>query len=348
MTLYVMWRDLFWARRNKYLQGLACVQWTQSARTLSSSDAFRNRSPPVDAMGGASLTGILMFGTGLNVTLLLDRCHVPRSAPPSFLLRSVSTLTVNGLCHPRQDQQIVGGGCVEHHNLQIIKPRTVRITASSVKMKTTTVLSSLALAGAVNAQGLFGTLNLRSASPIHFTTLSASGLRIWINKPTATYCPDSVASEGACPNSTSTNFAGGNDTLSMGAIVPGGQQVSSTSACPFALLCLEFFPRLPSTDTIILQVYIDPTCGALAYTQAHSSYMPTGAISTGFTNDPVADRTYGFLKWNGDGFLACPTNATSNVYQVFAPLEGITFPEDCLGFDVESEPATNADAWQYT
>lgn len=92
----------------------------------------------------------------------------------------------------------------------------------------TTLLSSLVLAAVANAQ-YFSTINLRSGSPIQFTKLAASDLRIWINKPTSSYCPTVAARGGACPNSTETNFIGGNGTLSMGAIVPGGQQVHSHS-----------------------------------------------------------------------------------------------------------------------
>ena len=66
---------------------------------------------------------------------------------------------------------------------------------------------------------------------------------------------------GDCPDTDYTNFVGGGEgvpgSLAMGTIVPGGQMV-----------------------------YIDPVCGAVRYTQAHSAYMPNGSITTGWTRTP--------------------------------------------------------------
>ena len=67
----------------------------------------------------------------------------------------------------------------------------------------------------------FGVIAARSASPIHLQPIAASGERLWIGKDTASYCPPQVGKN--CPPGTNTNFGGGEGTLGMGAIVPGGQ-----------------------------------------------------------------------------------------------------------------------------
>lgn len=76
--------------------------------------------------------------------------------------------------------------------------------------------------------------------------------------------------------------------------------------------------------------------------------MPAGALTTGFTRTPVADRDYDRLEFNGEGFLACTANVTSYVYQVFAPLKGVQPSGTCYEFSVEALPEKSADAWQYT
>jgi hypothetical protein len=182
-------------------------------------------------------------------------------------------------------------------------------------MKTTSTIAAAAgLLSAASAEYLELT-SARSASPIHYQSVSASGLSIWLNKPTASYCPDSVKEIGSCPPGNVTEFSLGDGILSMGVVVPGGQQV-----------------------------YIEPDTGAVKYTQAHSVAMPENAIVTGWTNNP--SNGFGILSNSNGGFIACPESDGS--YKVFIGLECIEFADSCLGFDALSSNVTDAGAWQYS
>ena len=182
-------------------------------------------------------------------------------------------------------------------------------------MKTTfTVAALTGLLSTVSAQ-YFGLTSARSASAIHYQTVSASGNSIWLNKKTASYCPDSVKDTGGCPAGNTTTFAGGEDTLAMGSVVPGGQQV-----------------------------YIDPNTGAVKYTQAHSAAQPEGSIQTGWTLSP--GNGFGILSNSNGPFIACP--AENDSYQVFIGLECVTFDDACLSFDALTSNVTEATAWQYS
>ena len=182
-------------------------------------------------------------------------------------------------------------------------------------MKTTfTVAALTGLLSTASAQ-YFGLTSARSASPIHYQTVSASGNSIWLNKKTSSYCPENIEDIGGCPAGNTTTFAGGEDTLSMGVVVPGGQQV-----------------------------YIDPDTGAVKYTQAHSAAMPEGAIQTGWTVSP--GNGFGILSNSNGAFIACP--AKDDSYQVFIGLECVDFDEACLSFDALTSNVTDAGAWQYS
>lgn len=52
--------------------------------------------------------------------------------------------------------------------------------------------------------GPFQVMALRSASPIHFLGMTASRNSFWLGGETATYCPDVVKQQGACPEGTQT------------------------------------------------------------------------------------------------------------------------------------------------
>ncbi|KAJ6255813.1 hypothetical protein Dda_9423 [Drechslerella dactyloides] len=172
--------------------------------------------------------------------------------------------------------------------------------------------------------GPFSFLALRSASPIHFGSLNASGLKIWIGKPTESYCP---VDPKFCPPGNVTAFFVDN-TASMSVSVPGGQQV-----------------------------YIDPK-GALSYTQAHSAAIPPGSITTCFRvmNSPNDNNILFFSNGEGD-FVACPVAPETGPYQVFVNIKGGLKSEDvpsgntadCLGFTAAGGPAQEqVSAWQYT
>jgi hypothetical protein len=90
-------------------------------------------------------------------------------------------------------------------------------------MKFTLAASALAISS-VAGSPYFGLLAARSASPIHLQSINAAAQRLWIGRETSTYCPDVVEK---CPPGDRTNFALSEDggSMSMGAIVPGGQLV---------------------------------------------------------------------------------------------------------------------------
>jgi hypothetical protein len=183
-------------------------------------------------------------------------------------------------------------------------------------MKTTSTLAAVTgLISAASAQ-YFGLTAARSASPIHYQGLTASGQSIWLGKDTAAYCPENIEALGGCPSGDYTTFAGGESTLGMGVVVPGGQQV-----------------------------YIAAD-GAVKYTIAHSAAIPEGAVVTGWST--AAGNGFGILSNENGGFIACPCEDEENVWQVYAALEGLEFDDACLGFSALASNATDAGAWQYS
>lgn len=148
----------------------------------------------------------------------------------------------------------------------------------------------------------FAIISARSASPIHLLSLTARGTKFYLGGPgPSSYCPiEQVGS--ACPSGNSTVLAGGDETLSLGVIVPGGQQVF---------------------------VAVD---GALSYTQAHSANIPAGSVRDGFSRElPAAGQQFGYLNFD-TGFVACPAGEGQG-YQVFGQVDGATFGTECLGFN---------------
>jgi hypothetical protein len=148
----------------------------------------------------------------------------------------------------------------------------------------------------------FGVISARSASPIHLQPLTARGGKFYLGGgPPSSYCP--VAQVGsACPSGNSTVLVGGDKTLSMGVIVPGGQEV-----------------------------YVGPD-GALSYTVAHSAFVPEGSVRDQFSREaPVGSAAFGYLHFE-TGFVACPAGEGQG-YQVFGQVtNGATFAPECLGF----------------
>lgn len=179
-------------------------------------------------------------------------------------------------------------------------------------MKYTTALASLFAAAMAAPAALvaksaetstyFTVISQRSASAIHFQNMNARGGGFFLGgKGPSSYCPGSVIGEENCPAGNTTTFAGGNQTLSLGVVVPGGQQV-----------------------------YVAPN-GALSYTTAHSAYIPEGSIVTGFnrTAAPNSDA-FGYLTWE-DGFIACPCSAEDG-WRVYGNITNGTFSDECLSF----------------
>ncbi|KAK3073089.1 hypothetical protein LTR53_005617 [Teratosphaeriaceae sp. CCFEE 6253] len=192
-------------------------------------------------------------------------------------------------------------------------------------MKATHLLGAIAGIASTTQAQYISLMSVRSASPVHFLPVNAANFGLHLGGISTHYCPQSMQSAGACPNTVRTNFLGGEGSLSMGAIVPGGQQV-----------------------------YIDPASGALKYTQAHSGIIPAGAITTGFTL--TQGPSFGSLSW-GDGFVAC-NDTDDGTWSIYAVLPNVTHTNteaeadagatSCLGFDAIASNQTSAAAWQYT
>ena len=189
-------------------------------------------------------------------------------------------------------------------------------------MKSAAILATVsAIASTASAQ-YFGIMVSRSASPIHFGQVNANDREFWIGKDTASYCP----LDSGCPAGNQTLFAASGGSLSLATVVPGGQQV-----------------------------YIDPTTGAVGFTQAHSGSMPDKAILKGWTYTPPAkDASFGYLT-RPRGFLACSEKGDANEgpWQVFVDLKTVKHPAgECLGFSALAvtgpEDGEQAGAWQYT
>ena len=181
-------------------------------------------------------------------------------------------------------------------------------------MKTSALVA--ALASSVSAANYFSLIAVDSTTPIHLREITASGQSLWIGKPTGSYCPGNVKKMGGCPSGKNTNFAGGNGSLGMGTVVPGGQQV-----------------------------YIDRESGAVKYTQAHSADTD-GGITGGWSLTPQEGEDWSLLKYKR-GLVACPVGG--NAYQVFANIKSVDFSPACIGpFYAIASPEKKADAWQYT
>ncbi|KAJ5820439.1 hypothetical protein N7474_006030 [Penicillium riverlandense] len=165
----------------------------------------------------------------------------------------------------------------------------------------------------------FTVMALRSGSPIHFLTMTASDEHFWLGGNTASYCP---SEEGiVCPPGKETVLAENGNAMDVE--VPGGQQV-----------------------------YVGPA-GALRYTQAHSASMPKGSTVGGMHYQ--AGKPYASVTFEGrgaSGLMACPTKNHAR-WQVFAALQDAKVPtgnvDDCLGFDTVAETYKGkVPAWQYT
>jgi len=165
--------------------------------------------------------------------------------------------------------------------------------------------------------GYFGVVSARSASPIHLQSLTARGGKFYLGGgPPSSYCPAETIGAENCPPGNSTVLAGGAGTLSLGVVVPGGQQV-----------------------------YVAPD-GALSYTVAHSAYIPEGSDIDGFSRTaPTNGNAFGYLNFE-TGFVACPA-AEGEGYQVYGQITTGTFGDDCLGFSALTVATEKPGAWQY-
>ena len=201
-------------------------------------------------------------------------------------------------------------------------------------MKTTTILSALALAATNTlAAPLEARHDLNSPFELYVTytnsqgylhgSLQANGGNFWINKNSSSYCPSSIGS--SCPTSNLTTFIGSNPagTLSLNVAVPGGQQV-----------------------------YIAPN-GLLSYTVAHSANIPAGSITSGLvanTGNNLFNKFYSFWLCNEAG----EDTEAYRIWLAYRNVEGIQLQNGNKGNNTCSlvnlnarDVKTGATAWQY-
>ena len=95
-------------------------------------------------------------------------------------------------------------------------------------------------------------------------------------------------------------------------------------------------------------VYVQ-TDGAIGYTQAHSAFVPAGAVMSPFSlTEGPSFGTLGFTGLGATGFVACPSANGTFPYQIFANVASGNFA-NCLGFDALTIVFTGGfGAWQYT
>ncbi|KAF1357823.1 hypothetical protein EJ07DRAFT_126720 [Lizonia empirigonia] len=166
-----------------------------------------------------------------------------------------------------------------------------------------------------NTASYFTVISSRSASPIHLLPLTARDGKFYLGGTPSSYCPESVGA--SCPSGNTTTFIGGDKTLSLGVVVPGGQSV-----------------------------YVAKN-GSLSYTVAHSGGVaPEGSITDEFNKTaPTAGSLYGYLNFE-TGFVACPSS-TDKWYEVFGQTDGFKAAADCLSFNALTTDAEAPGAWEY-
>ncbi|KAJ6261032.1 hypothetical protein Dda_3697 [Drechslerella dactyloides] len=169
----------------------------------------------------------------------------------------------------------------------------------------------------------FGIMAIRSASPIHYGQVNASGQKFFIGVEPSAYCPVPPVPAGACPSGKYTSMVG-DSSLSLNVMVPGGQRI-----------------------------YIDAD-GSLSYTQAHSAFMPPGAVTDGFTIGPVQENTLRHISHSKGGFYACPAKKDQAPWKIFVgqPTDAAApsgSASDCLPFSATAVEFKTEQfgAWQY-
>ncbi|KAF3912423.1 hypothetical protein ABW20_dc0100738 [Dactylellina cionopaga] len=207
-----------------------------------------------------------------------------------------------------------------------------------VFIKATALLSLLAAVSAAPTNGgpfiLRATWDSAMVPPFQNQLITASGNALWIGKPTASYCPDQIKQQKLCPAGKNTAIGLSGKEIYMSVTVPGGQRL-----------------------------YVDPSTGAVSFTQAHSASIPADAITTGFE---VVSSRFGTgpqpknLLVNTQGqFFACPTKKGAKVYQVFFDLRKKSIiddkdvpsgsKKDCIYLAIVGEKVKEStSAWQYT
>ncbi|TKX25372.1 hypothetical protein C1H76_2376 [Elsinoe australis] len=157
-------------------------------------------------------------------------------------------------------------------------------------------------------QGAYILVASRPGHPIDGLKIQASGQRFFLGLPgPSAYCPVQVGS--SCPISTDTVMING----AMYVMVPGGQSI-----------------------------YIQRS-GAMAYTQAHSSFKQD------FFSSQLGAYTDGSYKGpDGVSFAACPVQGQTGQWQVYSEVPGFT-QQGCFCFGISWRKwEGRTGAWQYT
>jgi hypothetical protein len=203
---------------------------------------------------------------------------------------------------------LVASAITAAYSAECPKPsQTITLTATSSAVYSTPTPPAV-------KNGYFGVISSRSASPIHLRSLTARGGKFYLGGgPPSSYCPIEIVGAENCPSGDTTILEGGDSRLSLGVVVPGGQQV-----------------------------YVGPD-GALSYTVAHSSYIPEGSDSTSFRRTtPANGNAFGYLNYD-TGFVACPAaEGEGDAYQVFGQIATSSFGNDCIGFSALTSMFTSS------
>jgi hypothetical protein len=156
--------------------------------------------------------------------------------------------------------------------------------------------------------GAFGGVAIHSGSEIQYASINAAESKFFLLKDSSVYCPN--ISGLACPNTTSTQFIGGDNTLSLETIVPGGQQVF---------------------------VAVD---GSLSFTAPHSAYTGPDAMSTGFSIAQEGEH----VQFQGEDWLACPIDGHYAIYAAAIAKDASA----CTGFAFRVADSELPAAWEYS
>ena len=164
------------------------------------------------------------------------------------------------------------------------------------------------------------TVSNPSVPAIHDKPVTAQGLKWFLNGVTASYCPG-VVPPAECPPGNITSIVSQNGAVSMNVKVPGGQLA-----------------------------YLGPDW-QVGYTQAHSAYIPSGSLTTGFG----AYEGGGFvnLNGNGGGWVACPPRASGpagNIWNLYGRnATNAASLSYCTPINLKINPTAGGfGAWQYT
>lgn len=176
----------------------------------------------------------------------------------------------------------------------------------------------------------YGLIAIRPGTPIQNQAIVANNLKFWVGKKTTSYCP---LDDDACPPGTDTYLIGGDGSLGLNVLVPGGQRGT------FCSILIQSTDSIKVLTVIRDSVYIAAD-GALCFTQAHSQYIPPGSITDGFYIDN------GRLYWE-NGFSACPVEDQDLVWQIFANVDDFE-GDGCTGILTQQTDTTGPHgAWQY-